>query len=203
MNEVILEAKTKEEVVRKAMENLNASEKEIIYHIEEKQGKLFKNALYQIKATTFVHIVDVIIEYIKEIVMYLGLDVQIESSVSDRKIILQMYSENNAILIGKNGQTLKALETLAKQYIFTTYNFRISLNVDVENYKEQRLRKLESLAKKIAREVKTTKIEATLENMNSFERRIVHNALTDFKGIKTVSEGEEPLRHVVIKPIEE
>ena len=56
------------------------------------------------------------------------------------------------------------------------------------------------MAKKIAREVRSTKVEATLENMNSFERRIVHNVLTDFKGVTTISEGEEPNRHVIIKP---
>ena len=59
------------------------------------------------------------------------------------------------------------------------------------------------MAKKVAREVRSTKVEATLENMNSFERRIVHNVLTNFKGVKTESEGEEPNRHVIIKPTED
>ena len=59
---------------------------------------------------------------------------------------------------------------------------------------------LERLARNIAKEVRETKTPVTMENMNSYERRIVHNALNDFKGIKTESEGEEPNRCVVVKP---
>ncbi|MCI8575146.1 MAG: hypothetical protein HFI09_01620, partial [Bacilli bacterium] len=52
---------------------------------------------------------------------------------------------------------------------------------------------------RIAKEVRDTKIDVALDNMNSYERRIVHNKLADFKGIRTTSEGEEPNRHIVIK----
>ena len=61
----------------------------------------------------------------------------------------------------------------------------------------------ERLAKNLAREVKNTKQEIVMENMNSYERRIVHNCLTNMKGITTISEGEEPNRHVIIKPTED
>lgn len=204
MKEVILEAKTKEEVLRKAMESLNASEQEIIYHIdEEEKGRLFKSASYKIIAITLIDVVEEIKEYLKEIITNMGLEVNFESSIRDRKIGIQMYADNNAILIGKNGQTLKALETLAKQRILNKYNYYLNISLDVENYKEKRIKNLEFLAKKIAREVRSTKVEVALEDMNSFERRVVHNALTNFKGVKTMSEGEEPNRHVIIKPIEE
>ncbi len=113
---------------------------------------------------------------------------------------ISMYADNNAILIGKDGKTLKALETLAKQKVQNDYGVHVSISLDVENYKEKKIKNLEYMAKKVAREVRSTKVEATLENMNSFERRVVHNILTDFKGVKTISEGEEPNRHVIIKP---
>lgn len=201
MLEVVLEAKSKEEAIRLATEQLNASESEIVYHIEEETtGRLFKSSTFTIKATTLINLVENIKEYLKEVIVPLGLDVQFESSIRERKINIAMYADNNAILIGKNGQTLKALETLAKQKVQNDYNFHISLSLDVENYKEKRIKNLEYMAKKIAREVRSTKVEATLENMNSFERRIVHNVLTDFKGVTTISEGEEPNRHVIIKP---
>ncbi len=201
MNEVVLEAKTKEEAIKLATEKLNASESEIVYHIDEEvSGRLFKSSTYKIKAITLIDLVEEIKEYLKEIITNLGLDVQFESSIRERKISITMYADNNAILIGKNGQTLKALETLAKQKAQNAYNVHINLSLDVENYKEKRIKNLEYMAKKIAREVRSTKVEATLENMNSFERRIVHNVLTDFKGVTTISEGEEPNRHVIIKP---
>ncbi|UKI29338.1 MAG: hypothetical protein L6V78_03420 [Clostridium sp.] len=59
---------------------------------------------------------------------------------------------------------------------------------------------LERLAKNIAREVRNTGREVVMDNMNSYERRIVHNVLTDFKGVTTISEGEEPNRHIIVKP---
>ena len=200
MKEVVENAKTKEEAIRIATEKLNASESEIVYSVEEEKGRLFKSANYTIKATTFVDLAESIKEYLQEVVKNLGLEVKFESTIRDKKINIQMYSDNNAILIGKNGQTLKALETLAKQKVINDYHYHIYLSIDVENYKEKRIKNLEYLAKKTAKEVRSTKVEATLENMNSFERRVVHNILTNFKGVTTISEGEEPNRHIIIKP---
>lgn len=201
MFEVNVEAKSKEESIRLACEKLNASESEIVYHIEEETtGKLFKSSIYKIKATTFTNLVEQMKEYLKEVIVNLGLDVQFESSIRERKINISMYADNNAILIGKDGKTLKALETLVKQKVLNDYGVHVSISLDVENYKEKKIKNLEYMAKKIAREVRSTKVEATLENMNSFERRVVHNILTDFKGVTTISEGEEPNRHVIIKP---
>ena len=64
----------------------------------------------------------------------------------------------------------------------------------------ERIEHLERLAIRLAKEVRATKVDAVLDNMNSYERRIIHNKLSNFKGVSTVSEGEEPNRHVVIKP---
>lgn len=200
MNEVVLEAKTYDEAINKAMTSLNASENEIVYSVEEIKGKLFKSPSYKITATTLINVAETIKQYLEVIVKNLGLEVKFESNIREKMISIFMYSDNNAILIGKDGQTLKALEILSKQYIYNKYNCHIKLNLDVENYKEKRIKNIEYLAKKTAREVRISKVEATLENMNSFERRIVHNVLTDFKGVTTISEGEEPNRHVIIKP---
>ena len=69
-------------------------------------------------------------------------------------------------------------------------------------YKENQEKRIERLAKKLAREVVKTKMEIKMENMNSYERRIVHNILSNNKKVSTISEGEEPNRHVVIKYVE-
>ncbi len=202
MNEVVLEAKSKQEAIIKAMESLNANEEEIIYSIHEEKGKLFKSPLYHIKATTLVHVVELIKNYLSSVITNLGMEVSFESNIRDKTININIYVEKSGLLIGKNGETLKALEVLAKQKINQEYQCFIKLNLDIENYKLKRIENLERLAKKTAREVRSTKVEVTLENMNSFERRIVHNALTDFKGVTTTSEGEEPNRHIIIKPTE-
>ncbi len=202
MSEVVLEAKTKEEAIKKASEKLNASLSEIIYNIEEEKGKLFKGVVFKINATTLNEVEKEIKQFLLKVIENLGLKIMLETKLIDRKIEIQMTSDNNQILIGKNGQTLKALEILCKQYLLNNYHYYVNINLDVENYKEQRIKNLEQLAKRTAKEVIATKIAVSLEDMNSFERRIVHNALVEIKGITTMSEGEDPNRHVIIKPID-
>ena len=73
--------------------------------------------------------------------------------------------------------------------------------LDVENYKDKQQARLERLAKSLAREVVKTKIEVKMDNMNAYERRIVHSILSNNSKVQTISEGEEPNRHVIIKPV--
>lgn len=202
MKEVVLEAKTKEEGIKKAEEALNVSSRELIYSITEEKGKLFKGPTFKIKATTFYEVSQKVSKFLEELIINLGINVTLNTEVIDRKINIRMDSDNNQILIGKNGQTLKSLEILSKQFVLNQYNYHVSISLDVENYKEKRIKMLEHLAKKTAKEVVTTQIEVSMENMNSFERRVIHNALVNFKGVTTISEGEDPNRHVIIKPVE-
>ena len=116
------------------------------------------------------------------------------------KIIL--HSENNSLLIGKNGKNLQSIQTLLRQSILTKTGIYVNLILDVENYKEKREKNIEYLAKKIAKEVEQTKIEVKMDSMNSYERRIVHNILSNNKKVTTISEGEEPNRYVIVKPLD-
>ena len=130
----------------------------------------------------------------------MGLEANFETKLREDIIYVKIYSSNNPVLIGKGGNTLKALETLVKQKINTDFNIRPFISLDVENYREKQQKRLERLAKNLAKEVSKTNVEVHLENMNAYDRRIIHNALTNFKGVSTTSVGEEPNRHVVIKP---
>ena len=109
----------------------------------------------------------------------------------------------DGILIGKNGKNLKALLMIVAQHLNTELSRTYRFTIDVNDYQERREKSLEHLAKRVAKEVSETKIEAKLDSMNSYERRIIHNALTNNKKVYTESEGEEPNRYVVIKPKEE
>ena len=111
-----------------------------------------------------------------------------------------MYTDNTQILIGHNGQTIQALETLAKEKVLLETGVYFRLTLDVDNYKEKKDAHLEHLAKMTAKDVVKSGTPAIMENMTSYQRRIVHNVLTDFKGVTTHSEGEDPNRHVVIEP---
>ena len=193
----VVEAKTLIEAVEKE-KNLLHTDK-IYYTTEEKKGGLFKGKLYQVSAISYPEILEEIKNYLKEIIEGLGLEVKFETSINEEIFNITMYSDNNPILIGKNGQTLKALETLVKAKINMDWHVHPKIVLDVENYKEKRIANLERLAIKMAKEVRQTKNDVILEDMNSYERRIIHNKLANFKGVSTVSEGEEPHRHIVIK----
>ena len=132
----------------------------------------------------------------------MGLDVTFESKIREQQIIIKMYSDNNSILIGKDGRTLSALNLIVKQLLSNNYKIYPHIVLDVENYKEKQELNLERLAKKLAREVVKTKVDVKLDNMNSYERRIIHNTLSNNKKVSTISEGDEPNRHVVIKYVE-
>ena len=123
----------------------------------------------------------------------------IEKQIRDKQISYKVYSDNNGILIGKNGKTLESIQKYLKQSISAQTGMYVNIILDIENYKEKQNYFLERDVKKIARQVTLSKIDVKLDPMNSFQRRIVHNALSKFDYITTESVGVEPNRCVVIK----
>lgn len=200
MEKIIKDGKETELVLEEILTENNLTKDEIVYTSHDKKGKLFQGTLKEVTVYKKTDINDAIKEFLKEIIENMGLEVSFETTTKDERTTIKMYSNNNPIVIGKNGHTLKALETLAKQKIQNDTGIFYKINLDVSNYKEKIQKSIERLAKITAKEVAKTKIPVALDNMTSYERRIVHNVLTDFKGVKTESEGEEPNRHVVIKP---
>ncbi len=201
MEKIIKEGKTVEAALNALMEENNVSKEEFLYTSSLKKGKLFQGTIYEVTAYLKTDINNEIKEFLRKMVENMGLEVTMELSNKEERVTIRMYSNKDYILIGKEGSTLKAFETIAKQYIQNLTGIYYKFNLDVSNYKEKNNKRLEWLAKKTAKEVLSTSIPVALDNMTSYERRIVHSALTDFKGIKTESEGEEPNRHIVIKPL--
>lgn len=197
---VVTEAKTKDEAIQKALEELKVNLEDIMYTQETIKGKLFKADTIKITAYTKDEIINFIKDFIKELVNNMGIEVSFESNIREDQFNIKMFSDNNAILIGKNARTMKSIEMVTKQRVQNELGLRVRLFLDVENYNDKRIKQLERLAINTAREVRNTKVEAVMDNMNSYERRIIHNKLTNFKGVTTISEGEEPNRHIIIKP---
>ena len=200
MEKIIKEGKDTELVLSEILEENNLTKDEIVYISHDKKGKLFQGTLKEVIVYKKSDINESIKEFLKEIIENMGLEVTFETTTKNERTTIKMYTNNNPLIIGKGGRTLKALENLAKEKIQIETGIFYKINLDVSNYKEKIAKSIERLAKNTAREVAKTKIPVSLDNMTSYERRIVHNVLTDFKGIKTESEGEEPNRHVVIKP---
>ena len=200
METIIKEGKDAAEILAEILKDNKLTEDEIVYTTKENKGKLFKGSTVTVTVVKKTEIYQATKEFLKELIESLGLEVNFEIQKKDDVNILKIFSNRNALLIGKNGQTLRALEILVKQMLQSKYDLNFKVLLDVENYRQKRQKSLEFLAKKTAKEVSRTKVEAHLENMNAYERRIIHNILTDFKGVKTESEGVEPNRHIVIKP---
>ena len=202
MNTYKFEDKTIEEAKNKALKELNINEENIIIiNKTEKNGLLKKSA--SIELVTVDEIINYLKDSLNEILSLIGIEANYEVRRRENRIEIKIFSDNNAILIGKNGRTMQSLQTILRFILKNHVASDLSVMLDVENYKEKRNRNIEYLAKKIARDVAKTKVETKLDNMNSYERRIVHNILSDNKYVYTVSEGEEPNRHVIIKPRED
>ena len=198
MKKNIYESKTKEDAINKALEDLNTVEENLIIKIlEEKQGLLKK--IVKIEVTTTNEIVNYLKECINKILKLMNIEANLEVRVREKNIDIKIFSNNNSILIGKDGKNLESLQNILRQILLSNVESDFRVNLDIENYREKKVSNLERTAKRIAREVARTKVEAKLEPMNSYERRIVHNALTNNKYVYTESIGEEPNRCVVIK----
>lgn len=193
--------KTYEEAVNNAMISLQENEENlIIKKLSEEKGGLFKASKVEIEVIEKRNILPEIKNYIVNILKLSGFTVNIEVKNKETIPTLTIYSDNDSLIIGRNGKNLQALSIITNQYIQKLIGKSYKFILDVNSYKEKRDEHLENLARKIAREVVKTKIEVKMDSMNSYERRVIHNALTNNKKVYTESVGEEPNRCVVVKP---
>lgn len=200
MKTYIYEGKNEEELILTALRELDVKEDELLYVTKEETSGLLKKKKVILKVVLKSDVLDFSKKFIKDIVSGMGLEINLETKRKENHILIKLHSNNNSILIGKNGKTLNSIQILLRQAIYVNTGIHANIVLDVEDYKEKHQRSIEFLAKKLAKEVTQTGIEIKMDSMNSYERRLVHEVLKDFKGIKTESEGEEPNRCVVIKP---
>lgn len=202
MNKYYYEGKTKEAAIELALQELKISDEDlVINNIEEKSGLLKKSV--KIEVLNVNEVISFIKDTISEITKNMGAEANLEVRRRENNISVTIFSDNNSILIGKNGKNVAALQLLIRQMVNSKLNSPLGIIIDVGNYKEKRTKSIEYLAKKLAREAYKTKTEVTMDSMNSYERRIVHEALAEDKYVYTESIGEEPNRKVVIKIKEE
>ena len=200
MNYEVFQGKNLEELKSEALEKLGLNENECLIGISSTKSGLFKTKEeYEIKVYKLSDIADEIKKYLNELLTNMGINANFEIKIREEQINIKMFSDNNKILIGRDGKTLKALQTVIRQYIYKEVGAYPYVLLDVENYKENKIKNLEFLTKKLAKEVLRTKQPIKMDDMNSYERRIAHNVLSKFDNLTSTSEGEEPNRHIVIK----
>ncbi len=148
------------------------------------------------------NIADTAIAALQDILRYFNVgEVTIDEYEGDEgELILDISGDDMAVLIGRHGKTLDALQFIVSMITVRTIGFRYPVVVDVEGYKNRQRQKLESIAHSSANRAASQHRKVGLRPMTPYERRIIHIALRDDDRVETVSEGEGSARHVVVVP---
>lgn len=147
-------------------------------------------------------IADTAIAALQDILKYFNVgEVTIDEYEGDEgELILDITGDDLAILIGRHGRTLDALQFVVSAITVRSMGFRYPVIVDVEGYKSRQREKLESIARSTANKAASQHRSMKMRPMTPYERRIVHIALRDDDRVDTASEGEGSARHVVVVP---
>ena len=204
MDMITVTAKTVDEAVTKALIELETTSDKLEYEVVDKGSAGFlgigaKPAIIRAKKKETV--ADKAIDFLSQIFDAMNLEVSITAAFNEeeQELSLNLEGDDMGILIGKRGQTLDSLQYLVSLIVNKGTEGYLRVKLDTENYRERRKETLENLARGIAYKVRKTRKPVILEPMNPYERRIIHSALQGNKFVETVSEGEEPYRHVVVK----
>lgn len=138
--------------------------------------------------------------FILDILKTINIPADINIVQETDSIILNINGDNLGILIGRYGKTIDALQLLTNIAVNKNNENKVKITIDIEGYREKRKKSLENYVENVVKKIKETKREISLPPMNSYERRIVHNMLTDNPFVGTRSEGEDPERRIVIYP---
>jgi len=200
------EGKTEKEAIDNAIESLGLDREEIDVEILEskKKGFLFGGGKVKIR----VHIGDEredqreilnpeneveekLLEFLIKVIAKMGFeaDVSLQSRENGR-LFFDIRSDNTAVIIGRQGQTLDALQLLINIHAGRISDDRVRVTVDAEDYRKRRERQLVRFANKVAEQVRRSRGSKLLEAMNPFERRLIHTTLNKQQNIETISEGE-------------
>jgi len=125
----------------------------------------------------------------------------VNASHEEDRISLLIESADAGLLIGKQGQTLDALQYLVTKMVAKQTRKKVRIAIDVESYRARHNEALSQLAKKSGEKVRRSGKAVTLNPMNPYDRRIVHMALQGDKDLKTISRGEGLYKKVVISPV--
>ena len=137
-------------------------------------------------------------KFLQDVITKMGTSVHIEITETEEEMRIDLSGDNMGMIIGRRGETLDALQYLTSLVVNKGEDTYRKVTLDTENYRQKREETLVKLATKLAGKGVKYKRSISLEPMNPYERRIIHSALQDYKGVTTYSTGTEPNRKVVI-----
>jgi spoIIIJ-associated protein len=220
VEEIEKSAASVEEAIEAALEELGLSEQEARIEIvqDPKQGFLglsSQPAVVRVRRASGTNQddelapedveeqADLAMEFLRGLLDSMGLDAELEINASDGVTYIEVWAASSqddvGLLIGRRGHNLESLQELVRAYVQHQTGERCHVQVDVEDYRKRRLNLVASKARDAARRVRKTGRPESLEPMSAYERKIVHDTVAALGGLETMSEGEEPARHVVIR----
>ncbi|MBR2341382.1 MAG: protein jag [Clostridia bacterium] len=208
--------KTVEEAIELGLQELKVAREEVeITVLEEGKKKLFGSVKAKVQIgvnecaeecetfeTTQTGATDGerAVEFLKGLFNVLEIEAEVSLVNESDKIEINVDAQDTKKIIGKHGETIDAIQTLASAVANTGREKYARVVVDCENYRETREATLERLAEKLAEKSIRLGKKIKLEPMNPYERRIIHAKLSEYEGVKTTSEGKEPNRYIVVIP---
>jgi spoIIIJ-associated protein len=195
-------AKTVQEAISAALQELNADESQVNIEVLEEGSKgifgLIGNKLARIRVTLKETNVDKALKFLQDILEKMSIDADVEVKEEDDSVLFKINGDKIGILIGRRGETLDSIQYLTSLVVNKGKGNYKRVVIDIENYREKREETLVKLANKLSEKVVRYKKDITLESMNPYERRVIHSTLQNNSSVRTYSIGEEPNRKVVI-----
>lgn len=200
-NIVEIKAMTQDEALKRALKISEATEEQVL-SIEEilKPSSSFfglfkKEGIFKVEIREESEVEFQVVNKAKELLVHMGLNLEMEVlKTTDHFILLNLYGEDNGIIIGKKGKTLNSFE-----YLLNSLVKNVKVEVDVEGFKEKRATTLRDLARKMAEKALKSERAIKLNPMPPRERKIIHEVVNKYEGLDTYSEGRDPKRYIVIK----
>lgn len=218
MEEIERSAPSVEEALEAALEELGATEQQVVVQIvQEPRGGFLgvgsqdavvrvrlKNRPGDLTEDDLEEQGEIAADFLEGLLSRMGLTAGVELNFEDGTMYVDILGtdpddEDMGLLIGRHGQTLEALQELTRMAVIHRTGLRSRVVVDVEDYKKRQRDRLEARAREIAKRVARSGQEEELEPMNPYERKLVHDVVAAVEGATSSSRGEEPERFVVIQ----
>jgi spoIIIJ-associated protein len=222
VREIERSAPSVEEALEAALAALGTSEQEVdVEVVQEPKGGFLRragqDAIVRVRlrsdpsAPTVEELeeqADVAADFLEELLERMEIDAVVEPNLEEGSMYVDILSDGEggdmdddmALLIGRHGQTLDALQELTRGAVGRRSGSRCRVMVDVEDYRKRQKDRLVARARDLAKQVQRTGSERELEPMNAYERKIVHDVVAQVNGVESSSRGEDPDRRVVIRP---
>lgn len=201
MENNVYTGKTVEEAISLALTELGITREQAeITVLEEGKKKLIGSIKAQVKVVKKLSDSERALNFVEELIKIIGATAVCEIESDEKKIQINLTSSESSRLIGRHGESLDAIQTLAGAVANIGRDDYKKVVVDCENYRKNREETLIALAHKLENKAVEKRRRVSLEPMNPYERRIIHSALANSEEVKTISDGKEPYRYVVIVP---